>query len=373
MPVDPSFTVLTLDAGGTTLTFEALRGGQVVGEAFTIPSRCEELDAFLADLTEGFQRLLDATGSCDAISFGFPGPADYPAGIIGELWNMPAFRGGGVPLGPILQDRFGVPVHINNDADLFTLGEAVHGMLPELNTRLEAAGNPKRYRHLLGLTLGTGFGAGIVVDGRPLLGDNAAGAEIWLMRHKLEPGCYAEEGISIRAVRGVYAQAAGIPLGEAPEPRIIASIARGRMRGHREAAVEAWRRMGDVAGEAIACALTLVDGLVVLGGGLSAASDLYMPALLGSLNGTIRKLDGRELPRLVQRVHDLDSPQGLAAFLHGSPREIPVPGRSAPLLWDPAKRSGVGRTRLGTSRATALGAYEFAVWQHGTHAAERSS
>lgn len=359
----PSPIVLTLDAGGTTLTFQALRDGQVLGEAFTIPSRCEELEVFLGDLIGGFTRLLESTQGCDAISFGFPGPADYPAGIIGHLWNMPAFHGGGVPLGPILQDHFGVPVHINNDADLFTLGEAIHGILPEVNARLGAAGNPKRYRHLLGLTLGTGFGAGIVVDGRPLLGDNAAGAEIWLMRHKLDPECYAEEGISIRAVRSVYAQHVGIPLEEAPEPKIIASIARGRLRGHREAAQEAWRRMGEVAGEAIACALTLVDGLVVLGGGLSAASDLYMPALMSTLNGTIKKRDGRELPRLVQQVYDLDHPPELEAFLQGTPQSIPVPGRIEPLIWDPTKRSGIGRSPLGTSRATALGAYEFALWK----------
>lgn len=359
MPTDP-FTVLPLDAGGTTLTFQAIRDGQLLGEAFTVPSRCETLDTFLGDLTAGFESLKASTGACDAISFGFPGPADYPSGIIGDLWNMPAFQGG-VPLGPILQDHFGVPVHINNDADLFTLGEALHGLIPEVNGQLKAAGNPKRYRHLLGLTLGTGFGAGIVVNGRPLLGDNASGAEIWLMRHKLAPECYAEEGISIRAIRSVYAEKAGIPLQEAPEPRLIAAIALGRLRGHRAAAQEAWRRMGEVAGEAIACALTLVDGLVVLGGGLSAASELFMPTLLGALNGSIRKMDGRELPRLVQHVYDLDRPQDLDAFLRGTPMPIQVPGRSAPLMWDPTKRCGVGRTRLGTSHATALGAYEFAI------------
>ena len=270
-----------------------------------------------------------------------------------------------MPLGPILHDHFGVPVHINNDADLFTLGEAVHGLLPEVNAHLESAGNPKRYRHLLGLTFGTGFGGGIVVDGRPLLGDNSGGAEIWLMRHKRIPECYAEEGISIRAVRRVYAECAGIPFDESPEPRLIAAIAHGRLRGHREAALEAWKSLGEVAGEAIACALTLVDGLVVIGGGLSAASDLFMPTLMGVLNGTIRKQDGRELPRLVQRVYDLDRPLEREAFLQGSPQSIPVPGRTVPLVWDATKRSGVGRTRLGTSRATALGAYEFALWKAG--------
>ena len=53
-------------------------------------------------------------------SFAFPGPADYPAGIIGDLAEYPAFRGG-VALGPMLAERFGLPTFINNDGDLFAL------------------------------------------------------------------------------------------------------------------------------------------------------------------------------------------------------------------------------------------------------------
>ena len=67
-----------------------------------------------------------------AISFAFPGPADYPNGIIGGyLPNFPSFREG-VALGPFLQEKFGVPVFINNDGDLFAYGEALGGTLPEV-------------------------------------------------------------------------------------------------------------------------------------------------------------------------------------------------------------------------------------------------
>jgi len=351
----PPCTVLTLDAGGTTLTFSAIRDGIQLGEPFTLPTRCLEIGIFLGDLKAGFSRLRDQVGSCDAISFGFPGPADYPSGIIGALWNMPAFRDsaatGGVALGPLLQEHFRVPVHINNDADLFALGEARYGLLPQINARLAETGSPKRFRNLLGLTLGTGFGAGIVLDGRLHLGDNSAGAELWLSRHKLEPGCYAEEGVSIRAVRRVFAQLAELPLEQVPEPKLIADIARGQVPGPRKAALEAWRRLGEVAGDALATALALVDGLVVIGGGLSAASDLYMPALLAELNGSIRKLDGQALPRLPYPVHALDTSEGLEAFLRSDLRD----GRDTRL------RSGVGVSRLGTSHASALGAYTFAA------------
>ena len=58
-----------------------------------------------------------------AISFAFPGPADYPNGIIGGyLPNFPSFREG-VALGPFLEYKFGIPVFINNDGDLFAYGE----------------------------------------------------------------------------------------------------------------------------------------------------------------------------------------------------------------------------------------------------------
>ena len=94
-----------------------------------------------------------------AISFAFPGPVDYPAGIVGDLGNLPGFRGG-VALGPMLEDRFKLPVFINNDGDLFTYGEAICGFLPYVNERLKAAGSAKQYKNLFGVTLGTGFGAG---------------------------------------------------------------------------------------------------------------------------------------------------------------------------------------------------------------------
>lgn len=72
-----------------------------------------------------FNRLLYIKRSA-AISFAFPGPADYPNGIIGGwLPNFPSFRDG-VALGPFLQEKFGVPVFINNDGDLFAYAFALN-------------------------------------------------------------------------------------------------------------------------------------------------------------------------------------------------------------------------------------------------------
>ena len=116
---------MTLDAGGTNFRFAAIRGGKPATETVLLPSNGDDLDDCLANLVEGFTRVRDLCPEPPvAISFAFPGPADYPNGIIGDLHNLPGFRGG-VALGPMLADNFGIPVFTNNDGDLFTLGEAI--------------------------------------------------------------------------------------------------------------------------------------------------------------------------------------------------------------------------------------------------------
>ena len=353
-------TVLTLDAGGTTFTFSALRGGEEVVQPFTLPSHGDDLGCCLAILKEGFTRARTESGGAQALSFAFPGPADYPNGIIGDLKNLPAFRGG-VPLGPLLAETFGAPVFINNDGDLFAYGEAMAGLLPEVNGMLEAAGSPKRFRNLLGVTLGTGFGAGLVLDGRLHRGDNAAGGEIWCLRNKLHGESFAEESVSIRGVRQVYAMVAGLPLEAVPEPRELHAIAQGQQTGQREAALEAFRRLGEVAGDAVANAISLVDGLVVVGGGLAGAGNLILPTLVAEMNAPLRTLKGAPVDRTELRVYNLEEGGDRAAFLKGDPRWLTVPGADRTVPYDASKRTGVGLTRLGTSRATALGAYAFAL------------
>ncbi|HJV90324.1 MAG TPA: ROK family protein [Holophagaceae bacterium] len=355
-------TVLTLDAGGTTFTFSALRGGTEVMTPFTVPAHGDDLERCLAQMTEGFERARREAGACQAISFAFPGPADYGRGIIGDLGNLPGFRGG-VPLGPLLEARFGCPVFINNDGDLFAYGEALGGFLPEVNAALEAAGAARRHRNLIGLTFGTGFGGGLVRDGRLVVGDNGAAGEVWLLRHRDERDLFAEEGVSIRAVRLVYGAAAGLDPQDVPEPKVLADIARGHAPGHREAAREAFRRLGQVAGDALAEALTLFDGLAVIGGGLSGAADLFMPALVGELNGHLRGLDGSRVSRLELQAHHWEDRADREAFLGSRIVLLSVPGTDRQVPYDPVKRTAVGLSRLGTSRAVGLGAWAFALDQ----------
>jgi glucokinase len=353
--------VMTLDAGGTNFRFAAMRGHKPVTETVALPSNGDHLDRCLANIVEGFARVKKQCPKPPvAISFAFPGPADYPAGIIGDLGNLPGFRGG-VALGPMLEEQFGIPVFINNDGDLFVYGEAIAGFLPHVNALLKKAGSPKRYHNLFGVTLGTGFGGGIVRNGELFMGDNSIAGEVWLLRHKLQPRMNAEEGASIRAVRRVYAEKAGLPPDQAPEPRVIAAIGQGRQPGDKAAALEAFRQLGEVVGDALGCALTLVDGLAVIGGGLSGAAPLFLPALTAELNGAYTGPNGGQFRRLASRAFNLEDPAQLKKFLAGETRVITVPGSKRKVKYDPLQRIGVGLSRLGTSEAVAIGACSFAL------------
>jgi glucokinase len=357
---DDPRVVLTLDAGGTKFSFSAVQGGREVTEPVVLPSNGHDLGACLATTVEGFAKVKEkAPAAPVAISFAFPGPADYPRGIIGDLGNLPGFRGG-VALGPMLEDRFGVPVFLNNDGDLFAYGEAIAGFLPWVNGLLAEGGSPKRFRNLFGATFGTGFGGGIVQDGRLWMGDNSAGGEIWLLRNKLEPASNVEEGVSIRAVRRVYAEQAGIALEQAPEPRDIFAIGKGQRQGHAEAAREAFRRVGEAAGDALATAVSLIDGVVVIGGGLTGAADLFLPAIVAEMNAPYVSQYGKN-PRLEVKAFNLEDATERAEFVKGQAREIAVPGSPRKVAYDPLQRVGVGLSRLGTSRAVAVGAYAFAL------------
>jgi glucokinase len=364
-----SRVVLVLDAGGTSFRFDAMQGGRSLLDApHTVPSRGDDLERSLAQITEGFTTVHASTGRrAVALSLAFPGPADYRRGIIGDLPNLPGYRGG-VPLGPMLAARFGLPVFLGNDGALFTYGEALGGLLPGVNAQLAAAGSARRFRNLLGVTFGTGFGGGIVIDGRLVVGDNSAAGQIWTMRHRDDRERTAEEGVSIRAVQRDYATDTSVGgdhrRGPVLEPKEIARIATGEAPGNRRAAVEAFRRLGRVAGDAIAGALGLIDGLVVLGGGLSGAAPLFLGALLRELNGTLDTESG-PVDRLAFPVVDGDEPGGIAALALAPTGELAVPGTAQTVPNAPRRMSGVGVTRLGTTTAIALGAYAHALTELG--------
>ena len=181
------------------------------------------------------------------------------------------------------------------------------------------------------------------------------------MRGKLHHQAFVEEGASIRAVQRVYLAYSRVKHAAMPSPKEIHDFACGADGGDQQAALRAFREMGETVGDALANAITLVDGPIVIGGGLSAASRLFLPRLVEELNGTIATLDGRQVPRLEMKAFNLEEPAEMESFVRGDVREIAIPGSHRTVRYDPLKRIGVGISRLGTSRAVSLGAYAFAL------------
>ena len=355
--------VLTLDAGGTNMVFGAMKGGKFIVDPINFPSNADVLDTCLATMVKGFEAVIDKLDGekPSAISFAFPGPADYPNGIIGgHLPNFPSFRDG-VALGPFLENKFGVPVFINNDGDLFAYGEALAGALVDVNAKLEKLGSAKRYKNMLGYTFGTGFGVGMIVDGKLNRGDNSC-CETFCLKHPDNSDIIVEEGVAVRAVKRVYAELSG-DKNHTFEPKDIYDIAEGKIPGDVEAAKEAFAKMGAVAGDAMATAVTLTDGLIVIGGGITAAKKYIMPSLLSVLRSKMHTLNGEELNRVQMKVYDLDDETEFAAFAKGESRKIKVYGTDKEVVYDPQKRIGVAISKMGASKAISMGAYTFALNQ----------
>lgn len=350
---------MTLDAGGTNFVFTALQGGKEILEPVVLPSHSQDLDLCLKTLIKGFEVVKSKLSAAPvAISFAFPGPADYKNGIIGDLPNFPSFRGG-IALGPMLESIFRLPVLINNDGDLFAYGEAMAGILPEINRNLKEKNIKKEYKNLFGITLGTGFGGGVVINNQLCDGDNSAGGEIWLMRNFRNTKVFAEEGVSIRAVQRVYKEETGIA--GTLSPKEIYDIAVGEKEGHKVAALKAFEEMAIVIGESLCNAITLIDGIVVIGGGIAGAAKLILPKVVEHMNGTIENLKGEKLPRLVSKVYNIEDAASLVDFTDWETHRVRVPFSDQQVPYNQEKRIGVGLSRLGTSRAISLGAYTLAL------------
>jgi glucokinase len=108
-------------------------------------------------------------------------------------------------------------------------------------------------------------------------------------------------------------------------------------------------------------ALTIVDGLAVVGGGLAGAWPLFSQALMAELNSTYASGNEKSVRRLIPEAFNLEDAAELREFLQPTVREVAVPSSSRTASYNASPRIGVGLSRLGTSEAVAIGAYAFAL------------
>jgi glucokinase len=137
----------------------------------------------------------------------------------------------------------------------------------------------------------------------------------------------------------------------------------GKVKGNTQAARKTFKKFAMAAGDVLANAITLIDGLIVLGGGLSGAHPLFMQQLVSEMNHKFDTPGGGSLSRLEVRVYNLENEKERRKFFVGNKQEIQVPFSDKKISYDSLKRIGVGVSRLGTSKATAIGAYAFALNQ----------
>ncbi len=356
-----NLVILTLDAGGTNFVFTAIKYGKELGESIVLPAQPKSEDACSALIIRGFELLKNQLNeTISAISFAFPGPADYPNGIIGDLPNFSGINGN-YPLKQILEWHFNIPVFINNDGNLFAYGEALAGELLAVNKELENNLAGKNFKNIIGLTLGTGFGSGIVIDGNLMNGDNSCAAEIHNLINPNSPNYNIEESVSTKSIQRSYAKLSGNKLDFSLMPIDIYKIAKGNQNGNQNAAIQSFYDYGIALGYAISNILTLIDGLVVIGGGISSAWDLFSKSMFHSLRQPYQNTEGKFSPRTTVQVFDLEDKTSYEEFIKGDIVKIKSKYLNKEIFYDRIPRTGIIRSKNGASKSISLGAYFFAI------------
>ncbi len=238
-----------VDLGGTNIRAGLVDGGRLIKkEKVRCPSggTCDEV----LEAISGVINLVMEDG-VESIGIGVPSVVDTKKGIVYNVANIQSWKE--VPLKAIMQERFSVPVNINNDSNCFTLGECMFGQC-------------RGYSNVIGLTIGTGVGSGVVIGGKLYEGNNAGAGEIGSLPYNgsdYESWCSTPFFLS-KGTTGAEA-AAKAAAGDA-------------------AASELWKEYGLHIGELIKAILYVYDPeAIVIGGGLAAAADLFKAQMQDSI------------------------------------------------------------------------------------------
>ena len=143
-----SENIVGIDIGATKTHIGIIRDSEVIKEVLYTTAAQAAKEDIIQQLIHEIEKLAGTDFS--GIGIGVPGLVDETKGIIYDLWNIPSWKE--VHLKKDLEAYFGKPVRMTNDANVFALGES-------------AFGKGVAFKNLVGVTLGSGFGTGIVIDG----------------------------------------------------------------------------------------------------------------------------------------------------------------------------------------------------------------
>ena len=157
-----------IDLGGTFIKFVAMDADNKAGELLQLPTPPEGGgEAVASQMAAGAEQLMASEGisrgDCTGVGIGAPGPLSIARGIVIAMPNIPGMTN--IPLRDMIADGLSLPTTLENDANAAAYGEFLCG-----------AG--RGAAHMVLLTLGTGVGGGIIIDGKILHGSHEIGAEL---------------------------------------------------------------------------------------------------------------------------------------------------------------------------------------------------
>jgi len=237
------FSLIVLDLGGTKLNIGRYRGGKIehsviypFDNSMTVSDSIDFLSDCIRDLI-----LEDTKG----IAIGVPSIVNVDQGVVFNAVNIQSWQE--VSLKKQLEQRFDLPVYVNNDVNCFTKGEHLSGC-------------GKGYQDLVGLCLGTGMGAGIILQKNLYVGANCCAGEVGGVRYL---DGHLDDYCSGSFFKKHYLQC-GSELAE-------------RARSGDKQALTAFEQFGEHLAIAIKHLLLMIDPqLIVIGGSVSESFDLFI-------------------------------------------------------------------------------------------------
>ena len=272
-------TAIGIDFGGTTIKSAVIQDGRVLAHGEVIDTQLyADAESLIAAMLQVIATLRAAHPEVAAVGVGLPGLVDSVNGTVHALTNVAGWND--VPLRAILAERTGLVAIIENDAKAMAYGEWKYGAA-------------KDGRHVLCITLGTGVGGALILDGRLYRGAQLAAGEIGhaSIDYRGLPGPYGNPGgleeyvgnqqIAARAAQLYREAGRAVPV-EKCTPLDLERAAR----GGDAIACGLWEAVGFEIGCALANVIWLLNpDAIVIGGGVAKAGDL----LFDPIRRTIRE------------------------------------------------------------------------------------
>ncbi len=283
-------SVIGLDLGGTAIKLgQFLADGTCINSLIVATPQPATPEAVVKRMVEAIAQL-NPTENCLALGVGTPGPADKSGRIAKVAINLSGWQD--VPLADLLEAQTGLPTTVANDANCAGLGEAWLG-----------AG--KDYQNLIMLTLGTGVGGAIILNGHLFTGHLGAAAELGLITLNFDgPVCNSgnngslEQYGSIQAIRRMTGK----------EPAELGELAE---KGDKQS-LEFWKNYGCLLGAGLASLIyVLTPEAIVIGGGISGSTKFFFPA-------TLEEIEKRVLPSSRENLQLLTAKLGNQAGMVGA-------------------------------------------------------